>query len=93
MPQLDELANKICQAALEETWGQFEQERKRILRATLEEDTQYCYPTSVVCLLSLGFDEPYESLLNLLIDEGVRNRSNRTALFNRTLRYVGLASE
>jgi hypothetical protein len=42
--------------------------------------------------VSLGFDQPYEDIMNLLVDDGVVSRANRKALMDPNMRYVGLAT-
>lgn len=46
----------------------------------------------MACVFSLGFDEPFESLITLLIDDGLPNRPNRKILLNPNFRYTGVAS-
>lgn len=47
----------------------------------------------ISCLIGVGFDkEPFEPLMTLLIDDGSQMRKNREIIFNRNIRFVGIAT-
>lgn len=43
-------------------------------------------------MISLGFDLPYEPLINLLIDDGLQNRPNKLTILDNSIAYVGVSS-
>lgn len=63
------------------------------LRQFLEMDIENMYPHPVVCCICCGFAENMDSILTLLIDDGVIDRSNRATLLNPSLNFVGLCAQ
>ena len=63
------------------------------LRGELDKCEEYGFVDKISCLIGVGFDkEAFEPLMSLLVDDGSNMRKNREALFNRNIRFVGVAT-
>lgn len=62
------------------------------MRGRLSQSSRFGFDHPITCLVGIGFNDQYEPLLSLLVDDGDAERRNRKAILSNSFKFGGVGA-